>query len=281
MNFKFKSSIIVGTCLLSISSAAFSGFLIDEEKTSLPTPPQATTLAVASSLPVSSPVPVSPAVPVVRPVSLATPVHGVAISASTAISGTVIGEPLPLKVNVVTEGVPGNLGAPVMVPAHASLVAALNIVVPENWHMQIGQRVDRYMPSKDVDGGERKNWVDAVARSLAGTNILATVDWTKRELVLKAMYAPLPAVAAEKPKILLTLVSGKSLEAQVDRWAKLDGWTVRWDIVQDWVVSANASFGTDFHAAIKSLVETMVQNGVNLHADIYDGNNTVIIHQSK
>lgn len=85
----------------------------------------------------------------------------------------------------------------------------------------------------------------------------------------------------EEAKIVPYLLNkGSSMEAQVLEWAKRDGWTVKWNLLQDWIVSTNTNFGGDFKTAIKSLVETLAKNGADVRADIYGANRTVVIHSS-
>lgn len=281
---KFKvgvGSVAVGAFFLVVSDAAVSGFLIDDEKpspvaVSLPVAaPVATSAPVAASMPVAAPL--APAIS--APVA-ASATYSVAKLPAAAPVVKQTGEILPLKVNEIYKGCDGvNFGEAVFVPARDSIVKTLNIVLPTTWKMSIGVGVDRFSPSKDVLGGQRKNWTDAVDRSISGTNYLATVDCQNHELIMEALFAPVPQVATQQVA-RLRLVHGEPLESQVSAWAKKDGWIVKWEVSKDWIVASDADFGVDFQAAIKSLAETMIQNGINLHVDIYDGNRTVLISQA-
>lgn len=90
-----------------------------------------------------------------------------------------------------------------------------------------------------------------------------------------AAKARKPAPPPPKP---LVLVGGTSLEQQLNGWAKQSGWTLVWNLQQDWIVPAGARFEGGFVPAAKDVVESLAKNGVDVRADVYSANRTLVVH---
>lgn len=75
-----------------------------------------------------------------------------------------------------------------------------------------------------------------------------------------------------------TLHAGDPIEDQLRGWAKQAGWTLIWDAPQDWVVPGNATFGHDFQAAAKSVLDALSKNGADIRGDLYPTNHTLVVH---
>lgn len=84
-----------------------------------------------------------------------------------------------------------------------------------------------------------------------------------------------PAPPPPKP---LFLMGGSSLERQLDGWAKQSGWTLVWNLQQDWIVPAGARFEGGFVVAAKEVIESLAKNGVDVRADVYSTNRTLVVH---
>uniref|UniRef100_E6QMU6 Toxin co-regulated pilus biosynthesis protein Q C-terminal domain-containing protein n=1 Tax=mine drainage metagenome TaxID=410659 RepID=E6QMU6_9ZZZZ len=103
-------------------------------------------------------------------------------------------------------------------------------------------------------------------------------------LTIKPLHdaAILPVKAqAPTPKPVMvdyTLHAGDPIEDQLRGWAKQAGWTLIWDAPQDWVVPGNATFGHDFQAAAKSVLEALSKNGADIRGDLYPANHTLVVH---
>ena len=84
-----------------------------------------------------------------------------------------------------------------------------------------------------------------------------------------------PPVPAPKP---LVLISGTSLEQQINEWAKRSGWTLVWNLQQDWIVPSGATFAGGFAKAAAGVIDALAKNGVDVRADVYRANRTFVVH---
>ena len=76
------------------------------------------------------------------------------------------------------------------------------------------------------------------------------------------------------------LQAGVSLEQQLQAWAHDAGWTLTWNLTDDWVVPGNQSYGTDFAQAAQQVIEQAANNGADIRADLYSGNRSLVVHQA-
>ncbi|WP_205185724.1 toxin co-regulated pilus biosynthesis Q family protein [Burkholderia sp. LMG 13014] len=76
------------------------------------------------------------------------------------------------------------------------------------------------------------------------------------------------------------LVAGKSIQSQLQAWAVRAGWTVVWDVQQDWIVPNAATFTGDFVSAAQQVIEALAANGADVRADLYTGNRSMVVHQA-
>jgi hypothetical protein len=76
------------------------------------------------------------------------------------------------------------------------------------------------------------------------------------------------------------LVAGQSLQTQLEAWAKRAGWSLTWNVSDDWIVPGNQSYGPAFAAAMQHVVEQLALNGADVRADIWSGNQSVVVHPS-
>lgn len=74
------------------------------------------------------------------------------------------------------------------------------------------------------------------------------------------------------------LTAGVSLATQLRDWAKRANWTVSWNIQPDWIVPGAASYAGDFPAAATQVIQELSAAGVDVRADLYTGNHTLVIH---
>lgn len=77
-----------------------------------------------------------------------------------------------------------------------------------------------------------------------------------------------------------SLVAGQSLQMQLAAWAKRAGWSVAWNLPDDFIVPGGRTYTSDFMASITRVVETLAANGADVRADIWTGNRSVVIHQN-
>lgn len=75
-------------------------------------------------------------------------------------------------------------------------------------------------------------------------------------------------------------MAGESIETQLRDWASRAGWSVDWQLQDDWVVPGNSSYGADFAQAATQVIEQLAQNGADIRADIYPGNHALVVHEA-
>lgn len=100
-----------------------------------------------------------------------------------------------------------------------------------------------------------------------------------------APVAPVAPIAAPEGAPALSvasfsLVAGESIETQLRDWASRAGWSVDWQLQDDWVVPGNSSYGADFAQAATQVIEQLAQNGADIRADIYPGNHALVVHEA-
>lgn len=91
---------------------------------------------------------------------------------------------------------------------------------------------------------------------------------------------PIATAVPEKGIEAFGLVAGKSIQAQLQSWAVRAGWTVVWDVQQDWIVPNAATFTGDFVSAAQQVIEALAANGADVRADLYTGNRSMVVHQA-
>ncbi|MCO1451118.1 toxin co-regulated pilus biosynthesis Q family protein [Burkholderia multivorans] len=116
----------------------------------------------------------------------------------------------------------------------------------------------------------------------------ATASETAAQAALEIAGAPADLVpeAVVLPATPLTtqatfaLVAGQSIQTQLQSWAARAGWTVVWDVQQDWIVPNSATFPGGFESAAQQVIEALAANGADVRADLYTGNKSMVVHQA-
>lgn len=107
-----------------------------------------------------------------------------------------------------------------------------------------------------------------------------TVAWAGQEPATAQPFASFsPPTQVERAP--LQLDAGGTIEAQLRAWASHAGWTMVWDLPQDWVVPARTTFDGDFMTAAKGVIETLAAAGADVRADVYTKNRTFVVHQAR
>ncbi|MBN6739506.1 toxin co-regulated pilus biosynthesis Q family protein [Acidithiobacillus sp. MC6.1] len=90
-----------------------------------------------------------------------------------------------------------------------------------------------------------------------------------------ALPLPTPSLAGLTPVFLLN--RGDLILTDLQKWAKQSGWTVVWQVPEDWQVPNTTSFSGDFQKAVGQVIQALSANGANVHAVFHTANNTVVI----
>lgn len=94
--------------------------------------------------------------------------------------------------------------------------------------------------------------------------------------VAQAATAPAKTAAPAAPSI--TLSAGQPLGQQLMSIGRAHGWTVVWNADQDWMVPAPAAFEGSFDSAARQIISNLADNGADVRADVYVGNQTIVVH---
>ncbi|WP_185737344.1 toxin co-regulated pilus biosynthesis Q family protein [Burkholderia cenocepacia] len=76
------------------------------------------------------------------------------------------------------------------------------------------------------------------------------------------------------------LAAGMSLQTQLREWAQKSGWNVIWNLPRDWIVPGDAAYGPDFQTAATHVIQELAAAGVDVRADLYSGNRTLVVHEA-
>jgi hypothetical protein len=84
-----------------------------------------------------------------------------------------------------------------------------------------------------------------------------------------------PSLSGATP--VFTLNQGDLILTDLQKWAKQSGWTVVWQVPEDWQVPNTTTFNGDFQKAVSQVIQALSANGANVHAVFHTANNTVVI----
>ncbi|WP_437559405.1 toxin co-regulated pilus biosynthesis Q family protein [Acidithiobacillus sulfuriphilus] len=84
-----------------------------------------------------------------------------------------------------------------------------------------------------------------------------------------------PSLTGATPVFLLN--QGDLILTDLQKWAKQSGWTVIWQVPEDWQVPNTTTFSGDFQKAVTQVIQALSANGANVHAVFHTANNTVVI----
>lgn len=74
---------------------------------------------------------------------------------------------------------------------------------------------------------------------------------------------------------VFALYSGDSLKQTVEGWAAKMGWTVSWEVKNDYVVGSSAQFSGDLGAAMNALAGALGGEVASLRFEMYQGNQVI------
>lgn len=89
-----------------------------------------------------------------------------------------------------------------------------------------------------------------------------------------------PQKAAEpppKPAEVWTIRQGFAIGEELKAMGSRANWNVVWQMPRDVIAATTTSFTGDFPSAVTDVVKTLAANGVLIHAQIFDGNHTVVV----
>ncbi len=188
--------------------------------------------------------------------------------------------------------------------------AALEMILPKGWRIYAKPGVSAAAPVTWKSKNER--WTITLTDVLRQAGLNAVVNWPHQALLLSVRPIPktpaldtkgyahwstnlpshfhvghavhstenlsvpaVPSLANATPVFLLN--SGDLILTDLQKWAKQSGWTVIWQVPEDWQVPNTTSFSGDFQKAVSQVIQALSANGANVHAVFHTANNTVVI----
>lgn len=94
---------------------------------------------------------------------------------------------------------------------------------------------------------------------------------------LRVVAPPSAAEAAagaqnESQSMVWRLRAGQPIHTQIQEWAQLAGWEVKWAKDKSWVAPADAEFSGDFLEALSALVSGLYSEGKSVRMRAWKGN---------
>ncbi|MBU2834789.1 hypothetical protein HF673_03060 [Acidithiobacillus thiooxidans] len=183
---------------------------------------------------------------------------------------------------------------------------ALRLILPEGW---------KVYAKPGISGGiavtwkaRNQPWTVPLRIVLGQSGLIGTVNWPHQALLLRVRPEPavkpldtkgytswnsqssLPAHFHEGPVVpvaapslsgvtpVFILNRGDLILPDLQKWAKQSGWTVVWQVPEDWQVPNTTTFSGDFQKAVSQVIQALSANGANVHAVFHIANKTVVIN---
>ena len=110
----------------------------------------------------------------------------------------------------------------------------------------------------------------------------------KSLLATLCLCASLPLALADQPCAGQACVTAKTdapflinggerLSKGLEDYAHANGWTVVWNVQEDWIAPGLTSFHGPFEKASEDFIRSLVANGVDVHAKYFTGNKTMVV----
>jgi hypothetical protein len=181
--------------------------------------------------------------------------------------------------------------------------------LPSGWRVYTKPGVSLDLPIVITSSMTKTPWTQTVKRELRESGLHGALWWNQRILTVWAPpAAKVPVVPEQQPKLsgyqkadlggasatqtvpmatgaapalqatpVFTLNAGDLILTDLQKWAKQSGWTVVWQVPEDWQVPNTTTFSGDFQQAVSQVIQALAANGANVHAVFHTANNTVVI----
>jgi hypothetical protein len=122
-----------------------------------------------------------------------------------------------------------------------------------------------------------KELVAAPLEGVKATGDAAADKGAQKVTLQKEGDAKPPVKPALAPKPAWTLAAGHTVGKELQAWGEKAGWKVVWNMPKDWVVPSSTVFRGDFKAVASGVIKNLADNGAIIHAQFFDGNNTLVV----
>ncbi len=206
-----------------------------------------------------------------------TDAESVAIMAGVAKSGGPVDE----------IGVRSKVLAPAKAGTKVRLGDAVKRIVPSGW-AGYSKEADF---STEVSWDEADSWLTALAQVMTASGHVATIDWTKKRLLVSRVAQSRASGAEERKQAALASVGtaaapqwhiqiGEKLSEAFVRWGKSVGWQVSWE-AGELVSQYEFSGDKPFEQAVVEVLNALNRNGAGLDHLFFDGNRMLRIMEKK
>lgn len=98
-----------------------------------------------------------------------------------------------------------------------------------------------------------------------------------QRVVAVPLPAPAPPPPPPPPEPTWELTSGQLIGKALQAWGLRAGWSVFWQVGQDWTAPAPATFTGSFKTAASEVITDLAAQGANIRAVIHDGNHALVV----
>lgn len=99
--------------------------------------------------------------------------------------------------------------------------------------------------------------------------------------IQKIPLPPKPVKPPAPPLPHWQLDAGRLVGRQLSAWASRSGWTVQWNLNQDWSVPVSTQYKGDFVTVAGNVVKALAADGLNIRAKFYEGNHVLVVSGGK
>ncbi len=217
---------------------------------------------------------------------------------------------LEVQPTLAIHGIGVARAAPGLRTGTPTIRAALRETLPSGWRVYTKPGVSLDLPVVVTGAMIRSAWTQTLRQELREAGLHGALWWDQRVLTLWApLPSKLPVVPQEAPKLasyrernlnsgsardadiplatppvdtlkavpVFSLMRGDLLLTDLQKWAKRSGWTIVWQVPEDWTVPNTTSFTGGFQQAVTQVIQALASNGANVHAVFHTANNTVVI----
>ena len=184
---------------------------------------------------------------------------------------------------------------------------ALRLILPAGWHVYAKSGVSGAAPV--TWKATEQPWTTPLRYVLRQAGLIGTVNWPHTALLLRVKPTPavpplntkgytawggaprkgaahtsfhFGAVSTSSPPLqnatpVFLLNQGDLILTDLQKWAAQSGWTVVWQVPEDWQVPNTTTFRGNFQKSVSQVIQALSANGANVHAVFHTANNTVVI----
>ena len=194
--------------------------------------------------------------------------------------------------------------APTSTHGEGTAAQAIQKILPYGWRVYTKPETNVFLGSPILYNGHGKSWIVALKSVLKQSGLHGAIWWGPRILTLwpapalptyqstshllgyKQTHASPPTRAQPGDRaqpVLLGLTpvfllnQGDLILTDLQKWAKQSGWTVIWQVPEDWQVPNTTTFSGNFQKSVSQVIQALSANGANVHAVFHTANNTVVI----